>query len=218
MNPVLRRLTPADEPGAAVTLADAFVADPLFVRLFGSSDDSEGERHVRVFLEAVIAMNRWGGGLRLGMGATDHGGLPADALLAAALVARPVIGSGVARSRLSMLRFLPAALALPRSTVGTINRYGVAVRRAAPRAPHHYLSMLGVRPSHQGQGLASALLAAVVDVAEADPASTGVALDTENEDNVALYERRGFTVTSRSVVEGLPVWCMVRPTRRRKAD
>ena len=114
-----------------------------------------------------------------------------------------------------MMRFLPVALSLSRTSVQMINRYSAAVRHAAPRAPHHYLTMIGVRETHQRQGMASALLAAVVDAADADPASTGVALDTENEENVALYEHKGFAMTSRQVVDGMPVYCMFRPGGKR---
>ena len=111
-----------------------------------------------------------------------------------------------------MVRFLPVALTLSRPAVRMVNSYGAAVRRAAPRAPHHYLTMIGVRPAYQGQGVASSLLAAVVDAADADPVSTGVALDTENEENVALYEHKGFVMTCRQVVDGMPVYSMFRPS------
>ncbi len=43
------------------------------------------------------------------------------------------------------------------------------------------------------------------------PASAGIALDAEYEQNVALYEHKGFAIRSRERVDGMPVYCMTRP-------
>jgi len=210
-----RQLLRADEPAAIDVLAEAFVDDPLFVRLFGGIDDGVRASMVRSFLDGVVGMNRWSGGLRLGVDAPSPGEMVSagGALAAVALVENPRVGWTGVRGRLAMLRFLPATVALPRACVEMVNRYGTAVRRAAPSEPHHYLTMIGVRETHQGQGMASALLAAVVVAADADPTSTGVALDTENEENVALYEHKGFAMTCLKLVDDLPVYCMFRPRR-----
>lgn len=209
---VPRRLMRADTPFAIAALAGAFAQDPLFIRVFGDKDDGVRARQVRTFLAGVVGMNRWSGGLRWGIDAPcPEGTVSADILAAAAIVECPRVGWTRARSGIAMMRLLPVAIALSRTSVQLVNRYGAAVRHAAPRTPHHYLTMIGVREPHRSQGMASALLAAIVEAADADPASTGVALDTENEENVALYEHKGFTITSRQFVDELPVYCMFRP-------
>jgi ribosomal protein S18 acetylase RimI-like enzyme len=65
--------------------------------------------------------------------------------------------------------------------------------------------MIGVRPESQGQGYARQLLEEVRRRSERHPCSTGVALDTENAENVAIYERLGYQVVARDRLGGLTV-------------
>jgi len=59
-----------------------------------------------------------------------------------------------------------------------------------PHEPAWYLNFLGVRPDHQGRGVGSALLRAVLDGCDlrGEPAY----LEATSERNRALYERHGF--------------------------
>ncbi|QEU83758.1 GNAT family N-acetyltransferase [Streptomyces viridosporus] len=70
------------------------------------------------------------------------------------------------------------------------------------------LETLGVRPSHQGRGLGSALIAhALHDVSRRG--AKEVRLETSDARNVRLYERHGFQVMSRTDSGGGPaVWAM----------
>ncbi|SDD81271.1 GNAT family N-acetyltransferase [Streptomyces prasinopilosus] len=70
------------------------------------------------------------------------------------------------------------------------------------------LETLGVRPSHQGRGLGSALIAhALRDVSRRG--AQEVRLETSDARNVRLYERHGFHVTSCTDSGGGPaVWAM----------
>ncbi len=80
-----------------------------------------------------------------------------------------------------------------------------------PEEPHHHLNMLGVRRSHAGKGLARPLLEAVHALADADPASGGVTLSTEDAKNIALYEHFGYVVRGHvKVGEGLESWVFYR--------
>ena len=58
--------------------------------------------------------------------------------------------------------------------------------------PYWYLWMLGVLPDHQGQGLSSELLKPMLDRATEN--GIPVYLETATNPNVALYERKGFSV------------------------
>ena len=62
-----------------------------------------------------------------------------------------------------------------------------------PSDPHHYLMLLGVVPARQGTGVGSALLRAVLDIADA--AGEPAYLEATTPQNRALYERHGFEVT-----------------------
>lgn len=94
--------------------------------------------------------------------------------------------------------------------------YAAATQRFAIEAPHHHLNMIGVRRSHQGLGLAHALLDAVHGLASADDRSAGVSLTTECAENVALYERFGYRVEGHArVASDLETWVMFRPAHDR---
>lgn len=90
-------------------------------------------------------------------------------------------------------------------------RVALALMRRRPREPHHYLSMLGVRPRAQGRGLGRALLEDLHEVSRRHPASTGAGLDTSNPGNVALYEHFGYEALTHLEVSGVEAWCMFRP-------
>ena len=59
--------------------------------------------------------------------------------------------------------------------------------------PHWYLASVGVRPEHQGKGLGTAILDAML--AECDRSNTPAYLESSNPRNVGLYERLGFVTT-----------------------
>jgi len=77
--------------------------------------------------------------------------------------------------------------------------------------PHWYLWVLGVAPEAQGRGIGGRLLEPVL----ARAASEGVPcyLETQTEENVAFYRKRGFGVVfeAREPVGDLPIWFLVRP-------
>ena len=90
--------------------------------------------------------------------------------------------------------------------------FGAAHAPFAIEAPHHHLNMIGVRPSHVGQGLARTLLDHVHGVAEAHSGSCGVTLSTETARNVGLYEHFGYQCLGHSrVAEDLETWAFFRP-------
>ncbi len=69
-----------------------------------------------------------------------------------------------------------------------------------PKHPAYYLATLGTRPSHQGQGIASAVLEPVLARVRAENASAW--LDTSKPANVRFYTKRGFTVTQHTFIPG----------------
>jgi ribosomal protein S18 acetylase RimI-like enzyme len=62
-----------------------------------------------------------------------------------------------------------------------------------PKAPHYYLFALGVDPAHQGRGLGSALLRAVLSRCDAEGACAYLEASTPM--NARLYARHGFKLT-----------------------
>lgn len=77
-------------------------------------------------------------------------------------------------------------------------------------SPHYYLSVLGLKPEGQGRGLATPLLAPMLERAEQE--GKACYLDTHNEANLGLYRRFGFEVRHEGLMPGSDVrhWIMVR--------
>ena len=84
------------------------------------------------------------------------------------------------------------------------------LRREHTPFRHWYLQLLGVDPSHQRKGFATALLTPVF--ARLDREHMPCCLDTMNSDNVAFYERFGFRVAAKSLVPKTQIglWLMAR--------
>jgi ribosomal protein S18 acetylase RimI-like enzyme len=67
------------------------------------------------------------------------------------------------------------------------------VEKAHPHEPHYYLSVLGVDPAAQGQGLGSRLMAPMLE--RCDREGVPAYLESSKPSNVPFYERHGFRVT-----------------------
>jgi GNAT superfamily N-acetyltransferase len=78
---------------------------------------------------------------------------------------------------------------------------------------HLYLSILGVEPSRQGQGLGSALIRPMLE--RADAAGLPCYLDTFQPRNVPLYQKHGFKITIEEVEpnSGVRGWGFLREPR-----
>jgi GNAT superfamily N-acetyltransferase len=86
------------------------------------------------------------------------------------------------------------------------------IREVLQPGDHLYLSILGVEPEFQRQGIGKALIAP--RLGWADGRGLACYLDTFKERNVAFYQQSGFAVATDSrVPEGPRVWTMVRAPR-----
>ena len=85
--------------------------------------------------------------------------------------------------------------------------------KALLSGPHWQLMVLGVDPSHHGDGHGTALVEHGLD--RADRQRLPVYVDTSAERNVGFYERFGFElVESLTVPEpNVPFWILIRPPR-----
>lgn len=101
------------------------------------------------------------------------------------------------------------------STDADLARLGAmetAMSEAHPAEPHWYLSVVAAVPDRRGQGLGTALLAASLEVVDAD--GLPAYLESTNPRNISLYERHGFEVTGRiDIPDGPSMTPMWRPAR-----
>jgi ribosomal protein S18 acetylase RimI-like enzyme len=79
--------------------------------------------------------------------------------------------------------------------------------------PHWYLSMLGVSPEYQGQGLGGKLLQPVLQ--EADRTNMPCYLETSTTGAVRFYQRQGFEIAHQGTFAGREYWAMKRNPQER---
>jgi GNAT superfamily N-acetyltransferase len=90
--------------------------------------------------------------------------------------------------------------------------YERALDAARPSTPYWYLGVLATRPDRQRGGLASSVIAPILEKADGD----GIAccLETSTLGNKGFYGRRGFTeATDVHIAAGPPTWWLRRPRR-----
>ncbi len=80
-----------------------------------------------------------------------------------------------------------------------------------PKQPHFYLNTLSVIPESQGKGVGKALMAELHKISAAQPQSSGIALDTENEQNLNFYQKLGYSVSTITNLDRVKIWSMFRP-------
>ena len=108
--------------------------------------------------------------------------------------------------------FLGAPVALGPRAAARMARSETDLESASRPEDAWYFYMLGVHPSAQGRGVARNLIER--GLARAEREGAAVRLETNNAENVAIYERFGFTVTAHlhNLTE-LEQWVMLRPPR-----
>jgi GNAT superfamily N-acetyltransferase len=95
--------------------------------------------------------------------------------------------------------------------IARFEAFGAACDGLEPDEPHYYLGMIGVRPEHQGRGLARLLLDELHAMSARDPESRGVVLTTETEANLPLYEHFGYRILGQGQADELVSWTLFRP-------
>ncbi len=93
------------------------------------------------------------------------------------------------------------------------NRYMRFTTSVRPKVPHYYLVFIGIAPEAQGRGLGRTIIEAIHARVDADKTSIGIGLDTENEANVAYYEKFGYELKEQRTIDDVTVYAMFRTKR-----
>jgi len=191
----VRRARPADRASVTAAAAAAFAGDPAWSFLHGDDYDTLAPHFAGVLFDLRVGSGDvWVTGDRAAVAMWELRGpgtepwIPSDGVWDA-------------------YRSLAGAAAWRRLT-----EYERAVDAARPGTPYWYLGVLATHPDRQGEGRASAVMAPVIEKADAE----GIAccLETSTAGNRAFYERRGFTeVTDVLIASGPPTWWLRRPAR-----
>ncbi|MCB0958657.1 MAG: GNAT family N-acetyltransferase [Acidimicrobiales bacterium] len=193
--PAVRPATPADVPGAARALADAFRTDPVWRWL---ADERA---------EWTEGATRWFSAYLRHQLAHDGEVLVDEGVHGCAVWLPPSHWRGTVREGLALA--LPSARLFRTGLVRALRNLS-AVERAHPKdPPHWYLGLLGTDPAHQGGGIGSALISGVL--ARCDEQGLGAYLESSKEENVPFYARHGFEVVAElRLGDGPTMWRMWR--------
>jgi ribosomal protein S18 acetylase RimI-like enzyme len=192
----LSALTSPDRAAFVDLMGAAFEADPWFATLFGPAVDRR-----RDFLAFLFDLSLW-------TGAELRGLRESDRLLGATVLETPDVRHS-AWPRV-VLRALTGRIGLTWRNVRPISAYLRQTRAALPRGRSYYLSLIGVDPAVRGLGHGRTMLESILGRVSRDTSSIGIGLDTENDANVALYERFGFVVMRTTRVGAVAVHSLFR--------
>jgi ribosomal protein S18 acetylase RimI-like enzyme len=200
------RAVGADEVTAAGTLLGrAFRDSPGYGAILAHLDE---DRRARAITRAKLGFTKAAVRHQVAEGAWVDGRLAAVALTTAP-------GQWPLPARVFVHHVRACVPAGPRAIVNFLRADG-HMGRHHPKAPHHYLYVLGVDPPMQGRGLGKALLARLSARADAD--GVPCYLETDKERNVRLYESAGYRVVTDEPVTTKPafrMWTMMRPALNR---
>jgi ribosomal protein S18 acetylase RimI-like enzyme len=98
-------------------------------------------------------------------------------------------------------------------TFNTINTYMRLTTRHRPKEKHYYLTCLGVAPQFMGNKIGRKMLDTIHNIVDEDITSIGIGLDTENPDNIALYQHFGYRLVATENLDGMMIYIMFRPRK-----
>jgi ribosomal protein S18 acetylase RimI-like enzyme len=191
----------ADKKDVVEVLATAFSEYPVFQYVLGQGEPSFGEK-IRLLVDFFSDIRYQMGGPPLVIRQEKKA-------VAAALVDPADTGPFTDDLR-RILRGLMKTVGP--NEMARMELYERLCKRMEPEQPHYYLGMIGVLPEHQGQGYARRMLDHIHKMVDTDPKARGIALNTENPNNVPIYRYFGYEVIEEAELGPLHTWCMFRPS------
>ncbi|HEY7885585.1 MAG TPA: GNAT family N-acetyltransferase [Cellvibrionaceae bacterium] len=186
-----------DQAQISTLLSAAFANDPVYRYFLQGCPAADIDRLRYQLVSFIVAYHCSAGRPVWGL---HHG----DKLLACALLETPVSSW---RGAVALLLHLPKLIGkVPLASIQRMNRYAVKSREELPKNINHYLVKIGVAPGHQGAGYGKKLITAMMEYCR-DRAQI-LALDTENPDNVPLYQHLGFQLHDANQLDTLTIYRM----------
>lgn len=193
------RLEREQEDDAVLILAHAFRRDPVMNYVFHDITSGDDQRLHELF--------RFSCRVRFDLGWPLMGVECDGKLLAVAGIDEPGAADWPQSLSDSYQNFQRVA---GPDSVRRLEAYASLPDQHRPAEPHFFLGMVGVHPDAQGRGYARVLLDWLHQASQAHPTSRGVALDTDTDVNVSIYEHFGYEVVGRDALEGHTITTMYR--------
>jgi GNAT superfamily N-acetyltransferase len=196
---VIRLATPADRDAVVQTVTEAFMGDPAWSFLLGE----QYPWHAPLFAAVLFDVRVHSGTVWVN-----------DEITTVAMWERPDRSDYTTANARQLWADFKTAIGPAAHT--RLAAYDDALAAVAPSDPYWYLGVLATAPDRQGSGLATAVLAPVLQ--EADSRGISCCLETSTKINRAFYENRGFTeATDVDLDNGPPTWWLRRaPTAPRR--
>ncbi len=198
----IRSVTHAQHDEATDVLIRAFEQYPLMQYMFADQGSA--------YLHVLRALFHFSLQRRLAIGSPTLASVVADSLTGVAGLSTPDDKPPSDQEEVFSTTF---ARIVGEAAVERFEQYAQLSDIYRPLHPHITLGVLGVHPDHQGRGYGRILLDAVHALSEDHPTSTGVYLDTQVAQNVALYEHVGYRVLAYDMLDDVPMWFLFRPNR-----
>lgn len=109
------------------------------------------------------------------------------------------------------LKSLPKSVRAMGRALPRVIKMTTARAKYDPHEPHWHIGPVGVHPQRQGNGIGTALLGTFLD--EADQQALPAFLETDVDQNVALYQQLGFVVVATEQIMGINTRFMTRAAR-----
>ena len=191
----VERLTQEAREAVVDVLCASFSGYPVMQFVLGPEEGQEERRRslIGFFTDVRFAME-W----------PVLGVMAGERLVAAALINEPHDRSFLERFREGLARVRQE---LGEAAFTRLERFEKASEGNEPPARHYFVGMLGVLPSEQGRGHARVLLEHVRQLSK-DAGCAGVALSTEDAENLPFYEHMGFEIVGQASVDDLSTWSL----------
>jgi ribosomal protein S18 acetylase RimI-like enzyme len=199
----VRTATPADVRDLSITLGKAFYDDPVAMWMM-PGEKSRAARLAKFFATMTRHHHLAGDGVEI----AESG----QGVAAAALWDPPNRWQHSLGEQLRMLPSFIAGFGLQLMVGRKLVELLESMKREHLEEPHWYLATIGSDPGVRGRGFGRALMHSRLDRCDTEHAPAY--LESSKYQNIAYYERFGFTVTSEIVIPGGPtLWPMRRAPR-----
>lgn len=190
MNITIEPLRPEEIPALSTIMGKAYVTNPMNIAVLGPNS-GRNEAMFKVLLErfpgqafAAKEDGRIVGGMK--MVEWPDCQMPPSKMLPILPTMSKILGWRITK----VLQWMPA--------------WG----KVDPKQPHWHFGPIGVLPERQGQGIGSQLLTYFCQ--QVDRLGMAAYLETDRPENLPLYQKFDFKVTSEATVLGVPNWFMWR--------
>lgn len=99
-------------------------------------------------------------------------------------------------------------LYIPFKSLRFLSQYDKVTLKHRPHKDHYYLTMIGVDPKKQGQGIGKQVIETIHQLVKDDAKAASICLDTENYANVVYYKYLGYVLTHQEKIGDLTIYCM----------